>query len=219
MEPTFPMEVGLGLELREENRGLKGLQGCDRDTLRCIHILATVNSAAMNIQLSHSVMSDCLQLHGMKHTRLPYLSPTPRACSNSYPSTWWYHPTISSSVIPFSSCLKSFPASESFPMSQFCVYSQDWDCRVIVIIQCLSCVQLFGTPWTAVCQAFLSFTREGQRSVAAAAQIHPPLRQLVNVLELFSCSVISNYSQPHVLQHARPPCRSPPPRACSNSCP
>ena len=57
------MEEGPGLELRKENRGLKGLQGCDRDTLDCVHILATVNSAAMNIQLSHSVMSDCLQLH------------------------------------------------------------------------------------------------------------------------------------------------------------
>ena len=50
--------------------------------------------------------------------RLPCPSPTPRACSNSCPSSWWCHPTISSSVIPFS-CLQSFPASGSFPMSQF----------------------------------------------------------------------------------------------------
>ena len=51
--------------------------------------------------------------------RLSCPSPTPRASSNSCPSSWWYHPTISSSVIPFCSCLQSFPASESFPRSQF----------------------------------------------------------------------------------------------------
>ena len=55
--------------------------------------------------------------HGMQHARLPGQSPTPRACSNSCPSSQWCHPTISSSVIPFSSCLKSFPASGSFLMS------------------------------------------------------------------------------------------------------
>ena len=63
-------------------------------------------------------MSDSLQLHGLQHARIPYPSPTPRACSNSCPSSWWCHPTISSSVVPFSSCPQSFPASGSFPMSQ-----------------------------------------------------------------------------------------------------
>ena len=53
------------------------------------------------------------------NTRLPCPTPTPRACSNSCPSHWWYHPTTSFSVVPFSSCLQSFPASGSFPMSQF----------------------------------------------------------------------------------------------------
>ena len=62
-------------------------------------------------------MSDSLQLHGLQHTRLPCPSPMPRACSNSWSSSWWCHPTISSSVIPFFSCLQSFPASGSFPMS------------------------------------------------------------------------------------------------------
>ena len=60
-----------------------------------------------------------LKLHGLQHTRPPCPSPAPKACSNSCPSNWWCHPTISFSVIPFSSCLQSFPASESFPMSQF----------------------------------------------------------------------------------------------------
>ena len=66
---------------------------------------------------SCSVTSDSLWPHGLQHVRLP--SPTPRACSNSCPSSQWWHPTISSSVFPFSSCLQSFPASGSFQMSQF----------------------------------------------------------------------------------------------------
>ena len=70
-------------------------------------------------QFSHSVMSNSLRPHGLQHARLPCPSPTPRACSNSCPSSWWCHPTISSSVVPFSSCLQSFPASGSFPLSQF----------------------------------------------------------------------------------------------------
>ena len=64
-------------------------------------------------------MSNSLWLHELKHARLPCPSPTPGACSNSCPSSQWWHPTISSSVIPFSSCLQSFPASGSFPVSQF----------------------------------------------------------------------------------------------------
>ena len=72
-----------------------------------------------SVQFSHSVMSDSLQPHGLQHTRLPCPSPTPRACSNSCPSSRWCHPTISSSVVPFSSHLQSFPASGYFPMSQF----------------------------------------------------------------------------------------------------
>ena len=70
-------------------------------------------------QFSHSVVSDSLRPHGLQHTRLPCPSPTPRAYSNSCPLSRWCHPTISSSVIPFSSCLQPFPASGSFPMSQF----------------------------------------------------------------------------------------------------
>ena len=70
-------------------------------------------------QFSHSVVSNSLWPHGLQHTRLPCPSPTLGACSNSCPSSQWCHPTISSSVISFSSCLQSFPASGSFLMSQF----------------------------------------------------------------------------------------------------
>ena len=71
-------------------------------------------------------MSDSLWPHGLQHARLPCPS-TPRACSNSCPLSPWCHPTVSSSVIPFSSCLQSFPASGSFPMSQFLAsVVKDW---------------------------------------------------------------------------------------------
>ena len=72
-----------------------------------------------SVQFSCSVVSDSLQPHGLQHARLPCPSPTPWVHSNSCPSSQWYHPTISSSVVPFSSCLQSFPASGSFPMNQF----------------------------------------------------------------------------------------------------
>ena len=68
---------------------------------------------------SHSVVSDSLKPHGLQHTRLPCPSPSPRTCSNSCPLSQWYHPIILSSIIPFSSCLQSFPESGSFPVSQF----------------------------------------------------------------------------------------------------
>ena len=72
-----------------------------------------------SVQFSRSVVSDSLQSHRLQHTRLPSPTPTPRVYSNSCPSSPWCHPTISSLVVPFSSCLQSFPASGSFPMSQF----------------------------------------------------------------------------------------------------
>ena len=72
-----------------------------------------------SVQFSHSLMSSSLWPHGLQHTRLPSPSPTPSTCSNSCPSNQWCHPTISSSVVHFSSCLLSFPASGSFPMNQF----------------------------------------------------------------------------------------------------
>ena len=71
-----------------------------------------------SVQFSHSVPFDSLRPHGLQHARPPCPSPTPRVYSNSCPLSWWCHLTISSSVIPFSSCLQSFPASGSFPMSQ-----------------------------------------------------------------------------------------------------
>ena len=71
------------------------------------------------VPFSRSVGSDSLWPHGLQHTRLPCPPPTPGAYSNSCPLSQWCHPTILSSVGPFSSCLQSFPASACFPMSQF----------------------------------------------------------------------------------------------------
>ena len=68
-------------------------------------------------QISRSVMSDSLRPNEPQHTRPPCRSPTPRVYPNSCPVSWWCHPTISSSVVPFSSCPQSFPASGSFTMS------------------------------------------------------------------------------------------------------
>ena len=75
-------------------------------------------SAIRSDQISHSVMSDSLRPHESQHTRPPCPSPTPGVHWDSRPSSQWCHPAISSSVIPFSSCPQSLPASESFPMSQ-----------------------------------------------------------------------------------------------------
>ena len=81
--------------------------------------LWTQSSAQFSsVQFSCSVRSDFLPPHESQHARPPYPSPTPRVHSNSHPLSRWCHQAISSSVVPFSSCLQSLPASESFPMSQ-----------------------------------------------------------------------------------------------------
>ena len=95
---------------------------------RCLHLycICTSNlhwghlSTLRNFPLNQfsSVMSNSLQPYGLQHSRPPCPSPTPGVCSNSCPLSWWCHPTISSSVVPFSSCLQFFPGSGSFPVSQ-----------------------------------------------------------------------------------------------------
>ena len=76
---------------------------------------------------SHSVLSESVRPHGLQHTGLTCPSPCPRACSNSGTFNQWCHPTISSSVIPFSSCLQSFPASSFFLMGQlFASWPKYW---------------------------------------------------------------------------------------------
>ena len=70
-----------------------------------------------SVEFSRSVVSNSLQPHELQHSRPPCPSPTPRVYPDSCPLSWWCHPTISSSVVPFSACPQSFPASRSFQMS------------------------------------------------------------------------------------------------------
>ena len=88
--------------------------GCTPETFIILLISYQFNS----VQFSCTVVSDSLWPHELQHAKPPCLSPTPRAHPNTCPLSWWCHPAISSSVIPFSSCPQFFPASESFPMSQ-----------------------------------------------------------------------------------------------------
>ena len=80
---------------------------------------AIVTVVIVSVQFSRSFVSDSLWPHEPQHTRPPCPSPTPGVYTNPCPLSQWCHPTISSSVVPFSSCLQSFPASGSFQMSQF----------------------------------------------------------------------------------------------------
>ena len=85
---------------------------------KCSSHSGITSSDKCSIQFSRSVVSDSLQPHEMQHTRPPCPSPTPGVYTNPRPLSWWCHPTISSSVVPFFSCPQSLPASGSFPMSQ-----------------------------------------------------------------------------------------------------
>ena len=85
----------------------------------CITNKSNINNKVFSsVQFSYSVMSDSLQPHEPQHARPRCLSPTPGVHPNPRPLSWWCHPTISSPVMPFSSCPQSFPVSGSFPMSQ-----------------------------------------------------------------------------------------------------
>ena len=110
--------------------------------------MAGINSLIFSlVQFSHSVMSDSLQPHGLQHARLPCSSPTPGACLNSCPSSRWCHPTISSSVVPFSSCLQSFPALGSFPVSQFFTICSDFGAQENKVCHCFHCFPIY-LPWS-----------------------------------------------------------------------
>ena len=87
----------------------------ERNVLEC---LGRWHFKNVSVQFSHSVVSDSLKPHELQHARPPCPSPTPGVHSNSCPSSRWCHPVISSSVVPFSCCPQSLPASGSFPMSQ-----------------------------------------------------------------------------------------------------
>ena len=85
----------------------------------CAWLLSLYFTQHYSYTIHLSVSSVTQSCHGLQHARLSCPSPTPKACSNACLSSQWCHPSISSSVVPFSSCRRSFPASKSFPVSQF----------------------------------------------------------------------------------------------------
>ena len=96
-----------------------------------------------------SLGHDSLQPHGLEQARLSCPSPTPRACSNSCPLSWWCHPTISSSIVPFSSCLQSFLTSGSFPMSQLFAWGgQNIGIPASIVVLPMNIQDWFSLGWT-----------------------------------------------------------------------
>ena len=100
-----------------KTRNYKTLRGKHRQNTRWHKSKQDPLWPTSSVQFSHSVVSDSLQPHELQHTRPPCPSPTPGVHPNPRPSSMWCHPTISSSIVPISSCPQSFPASRSSPMS------------------------------------------------------------------------------------------------------
>ena len=137
-----------------------------------------------------------------KHTRLPCPSPTPGACSNSYPSSRWCHPTISSSVIPFSSCLPSFPASGSFPMSQFFTSGgQSVGVSASASVLSMNIPDWFPVGWTGWisfqtkgCSRVFSNTTVQKHQFFALSFLYSPTLRSIHVQS--SHSVVFDFLQP-----------------------
>ena len=114
-------------------------------------------------------MSDSLWPHGLQRARLPCPSPTPGACPNSCPLSQWCHPTISSSIIAFSPCLQSFPASGSFPMSQFFTLSgQSIGVSAATSVLPMNILDRFPLGWTG----WISLQFKGLARVLSSTTIH-----------------------------------------------
>ena len=142
----------------------------------------------VSVQFSHSVVSDSLPPHEPQHTRLPYPSPTPGADSSSCPSSWWCHPTISSSVVPFSSCLQSLPASGSFQISQsFALVGQSIGVSASASILPMNIQDWFPLGWTG----WISLNSKGLQDSSPTPQFNS-----INSLALLFFTV--QLSHPHM---------------------
>ena len=146
---------------------------------------------AMNsVLFSRSVVSDSLWPHGLQHARPPCPSPTPGVHSNSFPSRQWCHPTISSSVVPFSSCLQSFPASGSFQMSQlFTSGGQSIGISASTSVLPMNIQDWFPLGWTG----WISLQSKGLSRVFSSTTVQN---------HQFFCAQLSLWSNSHV--HTRP---------------
>ena len=135
--------------------------------------------SSVSLQFSCSVMSDSLRPHESQHTRPPCPSPTPRVHSDSHPSSQWCYPAISSSVVPFSSCPQSLPASESFPTSQLFARGGQSKVKFVVIKR-----QLHYT--VEHCRNAYSFPRPGDWVITSLGPWWP----LLYVLTLLKVHVL-----------------------------
>ena len=124
----------------------KHMKWCLSYSIRETQIKTTVGYHYTPIQFSYSVMSNSLWPHEPQHVRPPCPSPTPGVYPNPCPLSQWCHPTISSSVVPFSSCPQSFPASESFPMSELFT----WGGQSIGVSASTSVLPMNTQVWSAL---------------------------------------------------------------------
>ena len=144
------------------------------------------NTAFSSVQFSCSAVSNSWRPHGLQHARLPCSSPTPGACSNSCPSSWWCHPTISSSVVPFSPCHQSFPASGSFPRSQLLASgSQTIGVSASASVLPMNILDWFPLGWTC----WISLQSKGLSRVFSNTTVQK---------HQFFCAQLSSQSDSHI---------------------
>ena len=152
------MDVSFSLFIVFYLLGVKSFQGrVDADCIWLHFNLMTIGETRCSVQFSHSEVSDSLWPHEPQHARPPCPSPTPRVYPNLCPLSRWCHPTISSSVVPFSSCPQSFPASGSFQMGQlFTSGGQSIGVLASTSVLPMNCVLLisnqFSPPFFSVTQ-------------------------------------------------------------------
>ena len=132
-------------------------------------------------------MSNSLQPHELQHSRLPCLSLSPRVCYKSCALSWWWHPTISSSVTPFSSCPQSFPAWGYFPMSW--LFTSGGQSIGAWSLLCLTSKRVTSPPHSAI-QRLLSWVDQAQSSRALAYVINKVPKRVTPSLECNSLSLI-----------------------------
>ena len=156
---------------------------CNSSCLLIISVMFTFTY--YSVQFSHSVMSNSLRPHEL-HTRPPCPSPTPGIHSNSCPLSRWCHPGISSSVIPFSSCPQSLPASESFPMSQlFASGGQNTGVSTLASVLSMNTQDWSPSEWTG----WISLQSKGLSRVFSNTRVQK---------HQFFCTQLSSQSNSHI---------------------
>ena len=159
---------------------------CSHEIKRCLLLGRKTMTILSSVQFSPSVMSNSLWPHESQHTRLPCPSPTPRVYPNSCPLSWWCHPVISSSVVPFSSCPQPLPASESFPMSQLFT----WSGQSIGVSALASVLPMNTQDWSPLgWTVWISLQSKGLSRVFSSTTVQK---------HQFFCAQLSSWSNSHV---------------------